>query len=208
MKAIDPAGFEAKFRQNADPWNYAGSRFEAFKRGVLLQACGAGQRGRVLELACANGVTTMALRTRVLRIVGIDASPTAIEAARHRTHDCDRIRVEVGLLPHDMPRGPFDLIVVSELLYYLPERNLFQTLARLRTATAPGGRVVLLHHLLNFDDAAFRPWLAHAAARSILGEAMSLSLARRWGRFEVLAFDNPSRIRPGTPCDNRRNRSI
>jgi hypothetical protein len=49
MKAIDVAGFEGKFRENIDPWDYTNSRFEHFKRNVLLRACGHGKHGRALE---------------------------------------------------------------------------------------------------------------------------------------------------------------
>ena len=52
---IDAEGFEAKFRENIDPWNYVGSSFEAHKRAVLLRACGIRHYGRGLELACAIG---------------------------------------------------------------------------------------------------------------------------------------------------------
>ena len=58
MKAIDVAGFEGKFRENIDPWDYTNSRFEHFKRNVLLRACGHGKHGRALELGCAIGETT------------------------------------------------------------------------------------------------------------------------------------------------------
>jgi hypothetical protein len=53
MKPIDVAGFERKFREKIDPWDYTNSKFEDFKRKVLLQACGHNKHGRVLELGCA-----------------------------------------------------------------------------------------------------------------------------------------------------------
>jgi hypothetical protein len=61
MKPIDVAGFERKFRENIDPWDYTNSQFEDFKRKVLLQACGHHKHGRVLELGCAIGETTVRL---------------------------------------------------------------------------------------------------------------------------------------------------
>ena len=80
---IDPAGFEAKFRENIDPWNYAASPFEAYKRTVLLHACGTRPFGRGLELACAIGETTRMLAPRCLRLLAVDSSATALkEAAR------------------------------------------------------------------------------------------------------------------------------
>jgi hypothetical protein len=47
MRAIDVAGFERKFRENIDPWDYTNSGFEHFKRTVLLRACGHGKHGLV-----------------------------------------------------------------------------------------------------------------------------------------------------------------
>lgn len=201
MKPIGPDGFEAMFRANVDPWNYACSPFEAFKRRALLHACGAQKRGRVLELACANGETTRALGPKALRLLGIDGSPTAILEARRRTEDVDRISVRVALLPDAMPRGPFDLILVSELLYYLDGRALNAVLAGLVAATALGGRIVLLHHLRRFEDATQHPRLAHDAARAAFAALFQMSVYKHHGRFELLAFDrgrcSASRHPPG-----------
>jgi hypothetical protein len=58
MRPIDVAGFERKFSENIDPWDYTNSRFEHFKRNTLLRACGHGKHGRALELGCAIGETT------------------------------------------------------------------------------------------------------------------------------------------------------
>ena len=93
MRVIDPAGFEAMFRKDADPWNYATSRFEAHKRGILLKACGRGVRGRGLELACANGETTGHLARLCLSLVALDASPTAVKEAKRRLAGLDRVTV-------------------------------------------------------------------------------------------------------------------
>src|ERR1051326_7408196 len=141
MRAIDAAGFERKFRKTIDPWNYASSRFERYKRGVLLRACGPSRRGRVLELGCAIGETTRRLARLSLRLLAVDASPTA--------------------LAEETPRGPFDLVVVSELSYYLPAHQLNELAMRIFAALAPSGDVVVLDHRRPFDDAAVPPFLAH-----------------------------------------------
>ena len=84
MKAIDVAGFERKFRENIDPWDYTNSQFEHFKRDVLLRACGHGKHGRALELGCAIGETTRSLAPLCLRLVALDGSTTAIAEAKRR----------------------------------------------------------------------------------------------------------------------------
>ena len=189
MKAIAPDGFEAMFRSNVDPWNYATSPFEAFKRGVLLRACGDRFYARGLELACANGETTRALAPRCRRLLAVDAAPTVVAEAQRRTQRLPGVTVRHATLPADMPRGPFDLIVASEILYYLQPGDFRRVLRQLLAATAPGGRIVVLHHLKNFADASQPPALAQARARDFLTQRIALVFAERHGRFEALAFE-------------------
>lgn len=191
-RPIDPEGFEAMFRQDADPWDYARSPFEAFKRGVLLRACGGRLFGRGLELACANGETSRALARRCLRLLALDASPTVVAEARRRVAN-PRLTFVVARLPDETPSGPFDLIVASELLYYMPRGTMDELLDRLVAALAPGGRMVVLHHTIPFDDAAQPPRRAQDAARARLSESLNPVLARQYQRFNVAAFVKPGR---------------
>lgn len=198
-RVIDPAGFEAMYRLDIDPWRYATSPFERFKRGVLLAACGFGPFGRALELACGAGVTSRALAPRCLRLLALDSSATAIDAARRRGGTTPGVRYLRATLPEGMPRGPFDLIVASEILYYLPPAALDGLLRRMERALAPGGRLVTLHHLVDFDDAAIRPAAAQARARRLLGRRLTPLFAREAGRFQALAFGRPRRSPGASP---------
>lgn len=182
---IDIAGFEAKFRADPDPWNYRTSSFEAYKRRVLLHACGTRRFGRALELACANGETTRALARRCLRLLAVDGSPAAIEAARARTGDLPQVTLREAALPGQMPRGPFDLIVVSELLYYLDQRDFSDLLGRIERSLAPGGRAVVLHHVIGFDDAAMHPRMAQDRAVAALRRRCRLTFYRNSYPFAV-----------------------
>ena len=189
-RVIDVAGFEAKYREDIDPWNYAASPFEAFKRHVLLRACGYRPFGRGLELACGTGATSRALAPRCLRLTAQDSSPTAIAAAR-RAGPRPGLTYDLGVLPRQMPRGPFDLIVASEIFYYLSRADLSRTLARIEAALAPGGRVVVLHHRLDFPDAAVRPRTAQALAVAGLRRRMVPVFHVEAGRFQSVAFVKP-----------------
>lgn len=188
MKPIDLAGFEAKFRATGDPWNYRTSAFEAAKRRVLLRACGAGRLGRGLELACAIGETSRALAARCLTLTATDGARTALETARRLTPPSRRIDYRHGVLPHGVPRGPFDLIVVSEIAYYLSPHDLDALAGRLIRALAPGGRIVVLHHVVPFDDTAQAPALAQARLCRRLAATMPQVLDRHHGRYRVAAF--------------------
>src|SRR5690242_14025886 len=124
MKPIKAAGFEEKFRADIDPWDYTNSSFEHFKREVLLRACGVQKHGRGLELACAIGETTRHLARRCLRLLAIDASETALAEAKRRTSGMSSVTLRRAMLPTQTPSGPFELIVVSEIAYYLNPREL------------------------------------------------------------------------------------
>jgi SAM-dependent methyltransferase len=168
MRPIDVAGFERKFSENIDPWDYTNSRFEHFKRNILLRACGHGKHGRALELGCAIGETTRYLAPLCLRLVALDGSPTAIAEAKRRVRSA-HVRFVQATLPGEMPRGLFDLIVVSEIAYYLSVHELVLLGKRLAAAVAHRGKIVLLHHRRHFHDAAQLPVLAHLRLRSQLG---------------------------------------
>lgn len=197
---IDAAGFETLFREKADPWDYATSPFEAYKRVVLLRACGARVRGRGLELACAIGETTRRLAPRCLRLLAVDSSATALAEAKRRTRGHRNVCLRHALLPRQMPRGPFDLIVVSEILYYLRPNDLRALVPQLRAALAPGGRLVILHHLKDFDDAAIRPRRAQESTVSALRRHMALVRLADAGSFQVAALE---RRRSRLPSDSR-----
>ena len=187
MKPIDVAGFERKFRENIDPWDYTNSQFEHFKRKVLLQACGHNKHGRVLELGCAIGETTRFLAPLALRLQAVDGSPTAISEARRRVR-CAHVRFIRATLPGQMPAGPFDLIVVSEIAYYLSASDLTVLGKRLAIAAAHGGRIVLLHHRRHFHDAAQWPELAHNRLRTQLCRFAHTVFQKRYPRFDVIAL--------------------
>ncbi|KQQ81119.1 methyltransferase domain-containing protein [Aureimonas sp. Leaf324] len=191
-KAIDLDGFEAKFRALGDPWDYRTSRFEAVKRAVLIRACGAAKLGRGLEVACAIGETSRALATRCLTLVATDGAPTALATARELTPGHARIDYRHAVLPAGVPAGPFDLVVVSEIAYYLSPGDLDRLAARLADALAPGGRIVVLHHVVAFDDTAQPPALAQGRlCRRLAGRLANVG-ARRHGRYAVAVFRRPA----------------
>jgi SAM-dependent methyltransferase len=193
MKPIDVAGFDRKFRQNIDPWNYAASPFERFQRRELTRACGLTKHGRVLELGCANGETTRTLTRLSLRLLAVDGSATAIATAKHRLTDAASVTFKCLIVPEKMPRGSFDLIIVSELAYYLPQHRLSLLGHRIARSLAPGGRAVILNHLRTFDDAAQHPALAHRRLFFQLKRSLTPIRRARFPRFAVASFVRPQR---------------
>jgi SAM-dependent methyltransferase len=193
MKSIDVEGFEQKFRQNIDPWNYTHSTFEHFKRTMLLRACGHCKHGRVLELGCAIGETTRYLAPLSLHLLAVDASSTALAEAKRRLSGDPRVNICRATLPSEMPHGPYDLIVVSEIAYYLRGHQLVELAKRIRSALASRGRAVVLNHRRPFEDAAQLPALAHRDLRILLARTLSIASNTKYSRFDVVVLERSYR---------------
>lgn len=145
MARMTTAEFERLYRSDPDPWDYEGSSYERDKYRATLAACGPGQFSRALELGASIGVFSELLASRCVRLVTIDAAPTAVRAAGQRLDGLSHVDVRLGTIPQDIPGGPFDLVVASEILYYLSPPQLEETLSQLPDVMAPGGRLVSVH---------------------------------------------------------------
>lgn len=142
MTATD---FEPRYAADGDPWNYHGSGYERDKYRATLGACGGGPFARALELGGSIGVFTAMLAPRCRSLVTVDAATTAVRAARAEVAPFPHVDVREGILPGDLPRGTFDLVVASEILYYLSPRDLAATLVGLRSRMEPGSSLVAVH---------------------------------------------------------------
>ena len=131
---MSAAAFEARYRADADPWRTLSDPAELAKAAHVLAICGDGPFAAALELGCGIGGLTAGLAPRCRSLLALDAAPTAVAAARARLGRWPHARVEVATLPDELPHGSFDLVVASEVLYYLDSRR-----ARRRRRVAAGG---------------------------------------------------------------------
>jgi cyclopropane fatty-acyl-phospholipid synthase-like methyltransferase len=128
-----------------DPWAYETSDYERRKYDATLRACGEGPFTDALELGSSIGVLSARLASRCERLVTIDAAATAVAAADRRLAGVPQVELVLGEIPEAIPPGSYDLVVASEILYYLEPPVLRSTLDRLREVTEPGTRVVAVH---------------------------------------------------------------
>jgi len=160
--------FERLHRASEDPWSVRTRWYERRKRALALASLPAERYGRALELGCSNGELSAGLAERCDSVLGLDASASAVELASRRTSDLPAVRIERMRVPGEWPGGTFDLVVVSELAYYLAADQWAATIERIGASLAPGGAVLLCHWSGNADDFAQTGAEAHElfAARS------------------------------------------
>jgi SAM-dependent methyltransferase len=147
-RTISAQYFEDKYRSDVDPWRFRSSDYEREKYQATVAALGRARFANALELGCSIGVLTGLLAERCDAITAIDASPTAIAAARESR--IANATFEVGTLPRDFPAGSFDLILLSEFLYYFCEADLRRIAALCSRALRPN-EIVLCRWLGETD---------------------------------------------------------
>jgi SAM-dependent methyltransferase len=164
--------FEALYAEREDPWDFATSAYEAAKYEATVAALGDRRYGRALEAGCSIGVLTEMLAARCDALVAVDVSERAVERARARLAGAPHVRVERRTLPEELPEGPFDLIVCSEVLYYWSRDLLQAALPPLVAALAPGGSLLAVH------------WRPETRTYPLLGDEVHDLLGERLGRLD------------------------
>jgi SAM-dependent methyltransferase len=139
------ATFQRRFREDPDPWQFEHSAYEHAKRAATLRACGSLAGRSVLELGAANGVLAAQLAHRARGVVAVEGAPAAAALARERVARQPHVAVVEGLIPFDVPSGPYDVVVASEILYYLDHGAYTTTLRSFERWLAPQGRLVAVH---------------------------------------------------------------
>lgn len=139
------AQFDAMYRADADPWNFRTSRYEQAKYRSTLAALGRRRYRSGLEAGCSIGVLSTMLSERCDRLLALDVSAVAIAEARRQAPARAAVEYRVAELPRQWPRGGYDLIVLSELLYFLAPQEVEQ-MARLAVRDlVPGGDCILVN---------------------------------------------------------------
>ena len=141
------AVFDRLYREHEDPWRYLSSPYEARKRALTLAVLPRPRYGTVVEAGASIGVLTRETAARADRVVGLEASSTAVARAAERLADTPHAEVRRAVLPGDWPDdvGGADLVIASEIGYFLQPEELDALLDAVDDSLAPGGELLLCH---------------------------------------------------------------
>ncbi|MBK5001869.1 methyltransferase domain-containing protein [Pseudomonas sp. S31] len=138
--SLDAQYFADLYASNEDPWAFRTRWYERRKRDLVMASLPRQCYQRVFEPACANGELSAALAERCAELMCQDLDPTAVGLARDRLALLGNTTVGLGHLPGDWPGGQFDLIVLSEIGYYLDPTEWLQVIEQsVRSLTYDGG---------------------------------------------------------------------
>jgi phosphoglycolate phosphatase-like HAD superfamily hydrolase len=152
QKSSLPASyFEALYCTDADPWKFETSEYEINKYQATLDALPK-QYNNAFEIGGSIGVLTEKLADKCKSLLSVDASKIAQAQAIERCKHLSQVRFEVMFLPQQFPEEMFDLILVSEVGYYLSWEDLIKTRQLLIEHLEPGGHLLLVHWTLFAQD--------------------------------------------------------
>lgn len=141
-----PEAFDALYATSDDPWGFRDSDYERRKREITMAALPARRFRRACEPGCSNGELTAMLATRCATVSAFDGSQRAVDLARNRLREFDNVTVQQAWVPSQWPGGDrFDLVVLSEFVYYLPPRDISTLAERVAESLLQGGHVLACH---------------------------------------------------------------
>jgi SAM-dependent methyltransferase len=162
--------FEDLWDGSADPWDHAARWYETRKYDLSVAALPAPRYRIAVEPACGVGLLTTRLARRADRVLASDRFARPVAETTGRCAALDNVVVSRRDLRDLPPDEPFDLAVLSEVLYYFDALVVADTVRRWYGACAPGGHVLLVHHRPAVEDHVLTGDDVHRIARDLLGE--------------------------------------
>lgn len=188
--------FEGMYAENPDPWGFATRWYEQRKYALTLAALTRQHYGSVFEPGCSIGVLSALLARRCDHLLSADLVDRAVEQARARldTLTGEHAATDVRRWDaHDAwPTGPFDLVVVSEMLYYLDADDAAAFMRSAVDHLTEDGEVVLVHWRQKVPEYPLTGDEAHDIACATTGLTVVSQYEDEDLRLDVLA-------RPGRP---------
>lgn len=161
MSATPDAYFDEQWSGTDDPWDQASRYYETRKYDLTAAMPRRRRYRRAFEPGCATGLLTERLLRRCDEVVAIDRHPHAVDVTRTRVGTNPGASLEVGRIPDDWPDGAFDLIVLSEVLYYLDLPTLRRCLDRAVESLETDGELVVVHYRVPVRDHALLGDVVH-----------------------------------------------
>lgn len=142
-----PSGyFEELYRNDDDPWRYRTSWYERRKRDLVLASLPRARYESTFEPGCSNGELSAMLAHRSAKLLACDVNPSAVRRARERLANVHNVTLEQRSVPDAWPANVrFDLVIISELAYYLSREATVTLAQQAWMCLADDGALVACH---------------------------------------------------------------
>lgn len=142
---MDRSYFEAMYSDDPDPWGFDTHFYERRKYDLTVAALTRPSYRSAFEPGCSNGALTERLAPRCNELFACDIIDETVRRARRRVERFDHVHVATTSFPGSWPAGELDLVVWSEVAYYLGPDSMTDALTGLDEHLADGGELVVVN---------------------------------------------------------------
>jgi cyclopropane fatty-acyl-phospholipid synthase-like methyltransferase len=147
--------FTDMYAKASDPWQLSERWYEQRKYALTVAMLPQPEYRHAFEPGCSVGVLTEHLTRRCAHVTATDVAAAALDAARarlRRAAQLDRVTLLRRSLDSDWPAADFDLIVLSEVAYYLSAPALRAVLDRECRRLRAGTTIIASHWRHRVED--------------------------------------------------------
>jgi SAM-dependent methyltransferase len=191
-ESLPPSYFAKMYEADLDPWNFESSPYEKEKYLASLAALPLERYHQAFEIGGSIGVLTRMLADRCSRLLSIDMSPIAQQRARMRCADQSHVEFRIMQFPREAPGKTFDLIVLSEVGYYLSQRDLLIARDWIVNALQPGGHLLLVHWTPVVEDCPLTGDQVHDHFLAVTPASLSRVFYARKTNYRIDVLARPS----------------
>jgi hypothetical protein len=182
---LPDAYFDRVYAGVKDPWQLSTRWYEQRKYAITLALLPDRRYRHAFEPGCSIGILTAQLARRCDHVTAIDVVDAALRSAdaRLRQAGCrDRVTLYQSSLDDTWPPGPFDLLILSEVAYYLEADALATVLSRECPRLQRSAKIVAAHWRHAVTDYP----LTGDAAHAVIAETPGLTSVARYGDRDVV----------------------
>ena len=191
MTSLPTTYFDDVYRANEDPWAFATSPYEGAKYEATMAALPKQRYANAFEIGCSIGVLSEMLARRCDRLLSVDASELPLKTARQRLASYNHVTVGQMSIPNQFADDQFDLILLSEVGYYLTVDDLKRARQLMLDHLQSGGQLLLVHWTPVVPDYPLTGDQVHEQFMAMSGDGQPLAhlLNQRTDKYRLDLFE-------------------
>lgn len=152
MDRLPDSYFDEVYAASADPWRMAERWYEHRKYAITMAMLPDARYRHAFEPGCSIGMLTQRLVERCDRVTSYDVAQAALDNTRERIGERPNLTLTRSSLDAQWPGADVDLVVISEVAYYLSGDTLRRVLDRECSRLAAGATMIAAHWRHAVDD--------------------------------------------------------
>ena len=190
-KTLPEDYFNDVYRNNDDPWNFETSEYELNKYKATINALAKDTYQNVFEIGCSIGVLSEMLAPACAKLLAVDAAESPLLKARERLQKYPQVSIQKMAVPDQFPNEQFDLILMSEVGYYLAMPDLERLKEQILSHLETKGQLLLIHWTPEVHDYPLTGDEVHDAFMTLTGPGKPLKhiLSQREKTYRLDSFE-------------------